>query len=342
MAKKRAFITGITGQDGSYLAELLLAKSYRVAGLVRRSSNDPLVRLTEKTRKGVTLHYGDLRDSGALHRALALAKPDEVYNLAAQSDVGISFSVSEETFEINCYGLNRLIRAAVAANPRVRIYHASTSEMFGSTRPPQNERSAFHPVSPYGESKLAAYEDYVVGYRERHGLCICSGILFNHESPRRGEHFVTRKITLSLAKIKLGRQRVLELGNLDARRDWGYAPDYVEAMWRMLRQRGTPKDYVIATGETHSVREFLAAAARALEMPLTFRGKGVDEVALDERGRVVVRVNKKFYRPREVRALRGDPRRAARDLKWKPHTTFEELVGIMARADLERAKTQCV
>ncbi len=339
MAKKRAFITGITGQDGSYLAELLLSKGYAVYGLIRRSSNDPLVRLPQDLRKDIIYFYGNLRDRGALRRALEVARPDEIYNLAAQSDVGASFVVPEETFEINYHGLGRLVQEAVAVNPQVRIYQASTSEMYGTTKPPQHERSAFQPVSPYGESKLRAHEEYVAGYRDRHGIYICSGILFNHESPRRGEAFVTRKITQSLSKIKLGLQKQLELGNMDAKRDWGFAGDYVEAMWRMLQQK-KPTDYVVSTGETHTVREFLAAAAEALGMQLEFKGKGIHEVAVDERGRTLVKVNKKFYRPREVHHLRGDSRKARKELGWKPQVGFGELVTMMALADLERVRRE--
>ena len=331
--QKVALITGITGQDGSYLAELLLSKGYTVYGLVRRSSRDPFLRMPAGVRDKTLTIYGDLRDTGALERALETAKPDEVYNLAAQSDVGISFMCPEETVEINYYGLGRLINAIQKHAPHARVYQASTSEMFGSTQPPQNETSSFMPVSPYGEAKHKAHLDYVVGYRDKHQMHISSGILFNHESPRRGEHFVTRKITKSLAKIKLGLQDVFELGNLDARRDWGFAGDYVEAMWRMLQQ-DTPGDYVIATGNMHTVREFLTEAARAIEMPLSFEGVGVDEVAKDRKGRVIVRVNPKFYRPVEVNALQGDSTRAKKVLGWEPKTTFSDLVTMMARADV--------
>ncbi len=331
---KRALITGITGQDGSYLGELLLSKGYTVYGLVRRSSNDPFVRLRH-LKDQVRIVYGNLRDTGSLERALAEAKPDEIYNLAAQSDVGISFKCPEETEEINYYGVGRLVNAATRFNPKVRIYQASTSEMFGKTKPPQNESSPFQPVSPYGEAKLKAHEDYVVGYREKHGLYICSGFLFNHESPRRGEHFVTRKITISLAKIKLGLQDHLELGNLDAKRDWGFAGDYVELMWKMLQQK-KPADYVIATGESHTVRDFVNAAAQALGMELRWSGKGLKEVAKNEKGKVIVKVNKDFYRPAEVDYLLGDSSKAEKLLKWKPKTSFSELVRIMAEADLSQ------
>ncbi|MBI2612556.1 GDP-mannose 4,6-dehydratase [Candidatus Kaiserbacteria bacterium] len=334
--KKRALITGITGQDGSYLAEYLLTLRYEVWGLVRRTSLDPLMRLQGiAPDPRVHLVYGNLRDSASIGRALAEAQPDEIYNLAAQSDVGISFKCPEETFEINYFGLGRLINEVQHICPKARVYQASTSEMFGTTKPPQNERSPFRPVSPYGESKVKAHEDFVVGYRERHGLFICSGILFNHESPRRGEHFVTRKISISLAKIKLGLQKSFALGNLDAKRDWGFAGDYVRAMHRML-QREKPEDCVIATGVAHSVREFVEETIRAFDMKITWKGTGVKEVGVDAAGNTIVTVDKKFYRPREVNSLRGDPAKAKKRLGWKPNVTFKELVRMMAKADYER------
>lgn len=333
--QKRAFITGITGQDGSYLAELLVAKGYLVFGYVRRTSTDPLMRIESLyLSKKITLLNGDLRDTGALGRALDVARPDEIYNLAAQSDVGISFTCPEETMEINYFGLGRLIHEAMKRNSKVHIYQASTSEMFGKTKPPQNERSPFAPVSPYGVAKLKAHEDYVVGYRKRHGLFICSGILFNHESPRRGKHFVTRKITISLSKIKLGVQDSFELGNLDAKRDWGFAGDYVEAMWKMVQQK-QPRDYVIATGKSRTVRDFFIAAAKSLDMPFHFKGKGLKEVAVDASGRVIMRINPKYYRPQEVDYLLGDSTRAKKELHWKPKRSFEDLVAMMAKADFE-------
>ena len=332
---KKALITGITGQDGSYLAELLLSKGYEVYGFVRRSSNDPFARFTDDTKKKLKVLYGDLRDIAAIERAIAEAMPDEIYNLAAQSDVGISFKVPEETFEINYYGVGRLVNAVLKIKPDARVYQASTSEMFGKTNPPQNETSPLQPVSPYGEAKVKAHEDFINGYREKHGLFACSGILFNHESPRRGEHFVTRKITISLAKIKLGLQDSFELGNLEAQRDWGFAGDYVEAMWKMLQQ-DKPDDFVIATGVAHTVREFLVAAASALDMKISFEGKGVDEVGRDANGKVILRVNSKFYRPAEVDALRGDISKATRVLGWSPKTSFEELAIMMAKADFKR------
>lgn len=337
--KKRALITGITGQDGSYLAEFLLKEGYEVWGLVRRTSLEPMLRIESLVRpqQRIRLVYGNLRDSGTLRTALEEALPDEIYNLAAQSDVWVSFKCPDETNEINYHGLGRLVQEAIKLNPKVRIYQASTSEMFGRTSPPQNEVSSFAPVSPYGEAKLRAHEEYVKGYREKNGLFICSGFLFNHESPRRGEHFVTRKITISLAKVMLGLQDSFMLGNLDAKRDWGFAGDYVKAMHKMLQQK-KPEDYVIATGQSHTVREFVTAAADALDMPLTWSGKGLKEVAKTKDGRTILRVSKEFYRPNEVHHLLGDSRKAQRTLGWKIETTFKELAALMAKADYERLK----
>ncbi len=337
---KRALITGITGQDGSYLAEYLLTQGYEVWGLLRRTSLDPMMRIEDLARsRAVHLLYGNMRDSASLERALDVSKPDEIYNLAAQSDVGISFMVPEETFEVNYYGLGRLVNAAVKQNPTVRIYQASTSEMFGKTKPPQNEQSPFAPVSPYGEAKLKAHEDFVVNYRERHGVFICSGILFNHESPRRGKHFVTRKITHSLARIKLGLQEHFTLGNLEAKRDWGFAGDYVRVMYLMLQQP-KPEEYVIATGESHSVREFVEAAAKEVGMPITWKGTGLDEVGVDEKGVTRILISKDFYRPVEVDSLLGDSSKAKTKLGWKPEVSFQSLVSMMVQADLKNAEDQ--
>ncbi|OGG87215.1 hypothetical protein A3H15_01320 [Candidatus Kaiserbacteria bacterium RIFCSPLOWO2_12_FULL_50_28] len=338
--RKRALITGITGQDGSYLAEYLISRNYDVWGIIRRTSLDPLMRLkTIAHSPRLHLLYGNLRDSPAITRALKEAQPDEIYNLAAQSDVGISFKCPEETWEVNYAGAKRLIREAMRICPKARIYHASTSEMFGTTPPPQNELSAFAPVSPYGEAKLKAYRELVCGYRAKHKLFICSGILFNHESSRRGEHFVTRKTTLSLAHIKLGLQKSFALGNLEAKRDWGFAGDSVRAMHLMLQQK-TPKDYVIATGESHTVREFVEAAAKELGMTIRWSGKGLREVGKDAKGRIVVRVDKKFFRPSEVRDLRGDASSARKELRWKSHTSFKQLVRMMVSADLKNVRQQ--
>ncbi len=331
---KNALITGVTGQDGSYLAESLMQKGYAVYGLLRRSSAGPSELIESLHRQGMNLIYGDLRDIAAIKRALEEAQPDEIYNLAAQSHVGISFKVPEETWEINYHGLGRIVTEVSRQKPDAHIYQASTSEMFGSTPPPQNEGSPFNPVSPYAEAKLAAHRDYVEGYRERHGMYICSGILFNHESPRRGKHFVTRKITYSLAKMKLGLQDHLELGNLSARRDWGHAKEYVEAMQLML-SRPTPEDFVISTGRQHTVREFVDAAANVLGINIHWEGEAEKEVGLDENGKVLVKVNPEFYRPREVHDLLGDSSKAHRMLGWEPKMTFEELVEDMVTSDLD-------
>ena len=334
--KKRALITGITGQDGSYLAEYLVGLGYEVWGLMRRTSLDPMLRLESLVRKRrINIIYGNMHHASSLKAALEMSRPHEIYNLAAQSDVGISFFVPEETEDINYAGLKRLVDEAVRINPKVRIYQASTSEMDGKTLPPQNERSSFKPVSPYGKAKLRAHKTIVEAYRKRRGLYICSGILFNHESPRRGEHFVTRKIAISLAKIKLGLQKSFSLGNLNARRDWGYAGDYVRVMYAILQQE-KPDDFVIATGESHTVREFVEAVARSLRMKIRWKGTGLREIAVDERGRTILRVDKKYYRPVEVNHLRGDSMKARRELGWKPTVSFDRLAAMMAQAELKR------
>lgn len=336
--KKRALITGITGQDGSYLAEFLLEKGYEVYGLIRRVSSDPLMRIEPLSlAHKINLIYGNMRDLNSIIRALEKSKPDEIYNLAAQSHVGVSFECPEETLDINYYGVGRLVIEATRINPKVKIYQASTSEMFGSTPPPQNEKTTFNPVSPYAEAKYRAHIDYIAGYRDRYKYFLCSGILFNHESPRRGKHFVTKKITHSMAKIKHGLQESFELGNLDAKRDWGYAKDYVEAMWLMLQQP-KPQDLVIATGESHTVRDFVNATAKALDMKITWHGKGLKEVAKDASGKIIIKVNPKYYRPNEVNSLLGDSKKARKILKWKPKVTFHKLAEIMAKADYENLK----
>lgn len=334
---KRALITGFTGQDGSYLAEYLFDKGYEVFVMVRRSSHSPFMRAPYLEGKVSVLH-ANLQDYAAIENTLEKSKPDEIYNLAAQSHVGISFECPHETHEVNYHGVGRLVGLAMEQNPDVRIYQASTSEMFGSTKPPQNESSLMSPVSPYAKAKLRAHEDYVVGYREKHGLYICSGILFNHESPRRGENFVTRKITLAFAKIKNGDQEFVELGNLNAFRDWGFAGDYVKAMHKML-QLDTPEDFVIATGETHTVREFAEAAAKAHGIELVWEGEELDEVGKDQNGVVRVKVNPSFYRPHDVDALCGDYSKAKELLDWEPETSFEDLVAMMTKSDLEYIKS---
>ncbi len=334
--KKRVLITGVTGQDGSYLAEHLFDLGYEVWGLVRRTSLDPHMRIDSLTKnKNIRIVYGNLRDGATLRDAVEKSRPDEIYNLAAQSDVRISFDCPDETREVNYYGLDRLIQEALRVNPSVRIYQASTSEMFGKTLPPQNEQSVLQPVSPYGEAKLLAHENLVKGYREKLGLYICSGFLFNHESPRRGGNFVTRKITTSLARVKLGQIENFDLGNLEALRDWGYAGDYVKAMHLMLQQ-DKPEDYVIATGVSHSVRDFVEAAAHALDMSICWEGVGIDEIGKDSNGRTIIKISKEFYRPVEVDYLLGDSSKALAKLGWSPGVTFEGLAEMMAKADYER------
>ncbi len=332
---KRALITGVTGQDGSYLAEYLVEKGYEVWGMMRRTSLDPLLRIHRLAdNRTLKLVYASMRDEAAVARVFEEVKPDEVYNLAALSDVSIAFKCPEETYDINHEGVGRVIRQAIRVNPKVRIYQASTSEMFGKTEPPQDESSLFNPVSPYAIAKLKAYEEYVKPYRER-GTFIASGFAFNHESPRRGEHFVTRKITVSLAKVKLGLQESFSLGNLEARRDWGFAGDYVEAMHLMM-QKDSPGDYVLATGVSHSIRDFVEAACAHLGTPISWQGTGLDEKGVTADGRVLVRINKEFYRPIEVDFTCGNNEKARKELGWQPKVTFEELVGMMLDADIKR------
>jgi GDPmannose 4,6-dehydratase len=329
---KRALILGITGQDGSYLAELLLNKGYEVHGVVRRASTFNTGRLegiyADPHEQGVHmyLHYGDSTDGAILRQLLERTVPDEVYNLAAQSHVRVSFDQAEYTADVVAMGALRAldaIREHVKMSQReVRFYQAGSSEMFGSAEPPQSETTRFHPRSPYAVSKLAAHW-YVINYRESYGLFACNGILFNHESPRRGETFVTRKITRALTRIKLGLQQTLFLGNLEARRDWGYAADYVEAMWRMLQQAG-PDDYVIATGVSHSVREFLDLAGAYCGLDWTKH----------------VQTDARYYRPAEVDHLRGDAEKARRILGWSPRVNFEELVRMMVEHDLDLARQE--
>jgi GDPmannose 4,6-dehydratase len=319
---KRALITGITGQDGSYLAEQLLEKGYEVHGIVRRSSSfnrdriDPIYRTQGEDAK-LLLHYGDLTDSSRLVRLVYEIQPDEVYNLAAQSHVRVSFDIPEHTVDVTGMGTVSLLESIRDAGVEPRFYQASSSEMFGSSPPPQNEETPFHPRSPYAVAKVASFW-ITVNYRESYGMHASNGILFNHESERRGETFVTRKITRALAAIHLGLREKLALGNLDAKRDWGYAPDFTEAMWMMLQQE-KPDDYVIATGEMHSVRDFLDAAAKHLDLDWE------KHVEIDQR----------FFRPAEVDALQGDPTKAREALGWKPATSFDELVRIMVDADVK-------
>jgi GDPmannose 4,6-dehydratase len=340
---KTALITGITGQDGSYLAELLLAKGYEVHGLVRRSSSfnteriDHIYQDRHAPVRRLFLHYGDLTDSSNLSRLVEKIQPTEVYNLGAQSHVMVSFQVPEYTADVDALGTLRLLDAVREYGPKVRFYQASSSELYGKVHEtPQRETTPFHPRSPYAVAKLFSYWA-VVNYREAYDLFAVNGILFNHESPRRGKTFVTRKITRAAARIAVGLEHTLYLGNLDARRDWGYAPEYVEAMWRML-QCDTPSDYVIATGRTHTVREFATAAFARVGLPLTWEGEGVDEKGIGADGRVLVAVDPVYFRPAEVDLLLGDPTKAKLELGWEPKTTLPELVRIMVDADLEEAK----
>ncbi len=339
---RKALITGITGQDGSYLAELLLSKGYAVHGIQRRSSLPNTSRLDALLKgRRVVLHDGDMTDGGSLTRILAKVRPDEVYNLAAQSHVASSFAEPEYTADADGLGTLRLLEALRTLGlTKTRFYQASTSELFGKVREtPQRETTPFHPRSPYGVAKLYAYW-ITVNYREAYGLYACNGVLFNHESPRRGEEFVTRKITRGLARAKLGLQGAVRLGNLDARRDWGHARDYVEMMWLMLRQR-RPADYVAATGRQRTVREFVEISARRLDLNLVWRGKGLAERGVDRRsGKPYVVVDRALFRPAEVDSLLGLAARARRELGWRPRTTFAELVAEMTDEDLRLARRE--
>ena len=316
MTQKKALITGVTGQDGSYLAELLLSKSYEVHGIIRRSSSFNTGRIENVFNK-LILHHGDLTDGSSLGGILSKIRPDEVYNLGAQSHVRVSFDLPEYTADTGALGTLRLLEAARAHCPEARIYNASSSEMFGSSPAPQNEDTVFHPRSPYACAKVFAY-NLCVNYREAYNMYISNGILFNHESPRRGETFVTRKITKAAARISKGLQKDLFLGNLQAKRDWGYAPEYVEAMWLMLQQ-DKPDDFVIATGETHTIEDFLVTA--------------FSHVALD--WTKYVSRDAKYYRPAEVTVLKGDPSKAKRVLGWEPKVKFSQLVHIMMEAEIK-------
>ena len=336
---RRALITGVTGQDGSYLAELLLGKGYEVWGLVRYSSSANTWRIdhlrTGDAKAGRRLHlcYGDLTDATSLRAIVREARPDEIYNLAAQSHVHVSFDMPSHTADVTGTGAIRLLEAARELAPQARFYQASSSEMFGRPKEtPQREETAFFPRSPYGAAKLLAHHASKT-FREAYGMYVVNGILFNHESPRRGPEFVTRKISLAAARIAAGKQQRLALGNLDARRDWGFAGDYVVAMWQML-QLDTPDDYVVATGVSHSVREFCELAFAAVGLPLTWRGQGADEQGVATDGRVFVSIDHGLLRPAEVERLVGDPSKARAAWGWKPSIRLEELAALMARSDL--------
>jgi GDPmannose 4,6-dehydratase len=344
--RKTALITGITGQDGAYLAEFLLAKGYQVHGIKRRASSfntdriDHLYQDPHEKDVRLKLHYGDLTDSTNLIRIIQEVQPDEIYNLAAQSHVAVSFETPEYTANSDAVGTLRVLEAIriLGLEKKTRFYQASTSEMFGKVQEvPQRETTPFYPRSPYGAAKVYAYW-ITVNYREAYGLFACNGILFNHESPLRGETFVSRKITRALTRISVGLQDSLHLGNLDSRRDWGHARDYVRAQWLMLQQE-SPEDFVIATGKQVSVRDFVVLAGARLGMKITWKGSGVDEVGIDSKtGHTLVRIDSRYFRPTEVESLLGDPTKARQKLGWSAEVTFEELVTEMIEADLEEAK----
>lgn len=345
---KIALISGITGQDGSYLAELLIAKGYQVHGIVRRSSSfntsrvEHLYENTLSHTEGASfkLHYGDLTDSTNLVKLIYQIQPNEVYNLGAQSHVKVSFDLAEYTAEVDAIGTLRLLDAirTCGLDKKVKFYQASTSELYGKVQEiPQTEKTPFYPRSPYGVAKLYAYW-ITINYREAYDMFACNGILFNHESPRRGENFVTRKITRGLAKIHLNQQEVIELGNLDSKRDWGHAKDYVEAMWLMLQQE-KPEDFVIATNEAHSVREFVEVSFREIGKEIIWEGSDVNEVGKEkDTGIVRIKVNPKYYRPTEVEFLLGNAEKAEKHLHWKPKISFSELVKEMVKSDIELMK----
>tara|TARA_Y100001970_G_scaffold188729_1_gene229549 strand:+ start:33744 stop:34769 length:1026 start_codon:yes stop_codon:yes gene_type:complete len=336
---KKAFITGITGQDGSYLAELLLEKNYQVYGIIRRSSTFNTSRIDHIfDNEKLHLLHGDLVDSNNIHNTISDIKPDEIYNLGAQSHVQVSFEIPEYSADVDALGTLRLLDAMRQYNPKAKFYQASTSELYGLVQEiPQTEKTPFYPRSPYAAAKLYAYWT-TVNYREAFDLFACNGILFNHESERRGKTFVTRKITLAVSKIILGIQDKLFLGNLDAKRDWGYAPEYVEAMWLMLQQE-IPKDYVIATNKQYTVRQFIEESFSYFGETIEWIGKGLNEKGvLKSNKKVVVEIDKKYFRPAEVETLLGDPSLAEKDLGWKPKTSFKDLVKIMVEHDYYRIK----
>jgi len=336
--RQKAFITGITGQDGSYLVELLLEKGYEVHAIIRRSSTFTTQRIDHLYDKHerLKIYHGDLTDSSNLHRLLMKIRPDEVYNLGAQSHVSVSFEVPEYTADVVGLGAIRLLDAVRDLGPNCRYYQASTSELFGGIpgTEPQSEKTPFYPKSPYGAAKLYAYW-VTVNYRESYDLFACNGILFNHESPRRGETFVTKKITKAVARIFQNKQKILKLGNLDAKRDWGHAKDFVYAQWLML-QKDEPQDYVIATGETHTVREFVELAFKEVGIDIEWNGLGLKEQGINKgTGDILVEIDEKYFRPAEVELLLGDPSKAERELNWSRRISFQELVSEMVRYDLE-------
>jgi GDPmannose 4,6-dehydratase len=341
---KKALITGITGQDGSYLAELLLSKGYEVHGIIRRASTFNTDRLNDiyqnpqDISRRLFLHYGDISDSSNISRLIEKIKPDEIYNLAAQSHVRVSFDLPEYTADTTGLGTVRILDAIKNSGVKTKFYQASSSEMFGKVKEedlPITEKTLFHPRSPYGCAKVYAYW-ITKNYRESYNLFAVNGILFNHESPRRGETFVTRKITRGLVRIKLGKEEKLYLGNLDAKRDWGYAPDFVEGMYLMMQQE-KPDDYILSTGETHTVREFVELAAKNLGMEIEWQGNGLDEKGIDKvSGKEIIAIDPAYFRPAEVDILLGNPEKAKKELGWEPKVKFPELVKIMVAADLEK------
>lgn len=344
MSKKKAIITGITGQDGAYLTELLLEKGYEVHGIIRRASSfntqriDHLYQDPHTRNRNLVLHYGDMTDSLNLTRIIKEVEPDEIYNLAAMSHVHVSFETQEYVANADGIGTLRLLEAVrlLGLEKKTRIYQASTSELYGKIQEtPQTEKTPFYPRSPYAVAKLYAYW-ITVNYREAYDMFACNGILFNHESPRRGETFVTKKITRGLARILAGKDECLYLGNINSKRDWGYAKDYVEGMWLILQQ-DKPSDYVLATGETHSIREFIEEACKVAKIDLEWQGEKEDEVGIDKKtGKAIIKIDPRYYRPTEVDLLIGDPKKAKKELKWEPKTKFKDLVKIMMEFDLEQ------
>ena len=337
----KVIISGITGQDGSYLAELLLQKGYEVHGIIRRSSSFNTGRIdhiinNKEYRDRFFFHHGDVTDTSNLNRIIEKVKPDEIYNLAAQSHVKVSFDLPDYTAQVDALGTLRFLDAIRETGVKTKFYQASTSELYGKAQQvPQNEKTPFYPRSPYGVAKLYGYW-IIINYREAYNLFACNGILFNHESPRRGETFVTRKITRAAARIKAGVQDNLYLGNLNAKRDWGYAPEYVEGMWRML-QEDKPRDYVLATGETNSVKDFVDIAFKELNLELEWEGKGLNEKGIEKNtGKERVLIDPDYYRPTEVEILKGDASKAKKELGWSPKVKFEELVSIMVKADYDK------
>ncbi len=344
LPNKKAVIFGITGQDGAYLTEFLIDKGYEVHGVIRRTSStntsrlDHLLKIERKGKPAITMHFGDLTDSCSIFKVIQEVQPDEIYNLAAQSMVRDSFDIPEYTADVNAIGVLRILEAIrqLGLTKKTRFYQASTSELYGLVQEiPQTEKTPFYPRSPYAVSKLFGYW-ITSNYRESYGIYACNGILFNHESPLRGDTFVTRKITKAAAKIKLGLQDSLMLGNLDAKRDWGFAKDYVEAMWQILQQE-SPQDFVISTGENHTVREFAEIAFRQLGIDIKWEGLGVDERGVDAKtGKILIKIDPRYFRPSEVDQLLGNAAKAEKFLKWQPKTSFSELVKLMVKADLQQ------